>query len=54
MWRQNGYEPFETSSAPEDADQEELVSTHFNTNNFGNFLEVTHRSLTLRNVPAAC
>ena len=55
MWRQNGYEPFEASSAPEDGrDQDEPVSTHFNTNNFGNFLEVHHRSYTLADLPAAC
>lgn len=49
MWRQIGGQPSAVANEDEEIEEEEdPVSTHFNTNKFGNFLEVrlSHSTLT--------
>jgi hypothetical protein len=48
MWRQIGGQPLALAAKEDDdLEEEEAVSTHFNTNKFGNFLEVDPYSLLL-------
>ena len=53
MWPRGSGEASEGPDAPEDdPDYDEPVSSHFNTNNFGNFLEAL-LCCSLRPLPAS-
>ncbi|BDA46674.1 Ran-binding protein 10 [Coccomyxa sp. Obi] len=48
MWRQIAGQPSDALTRPEDEEEEEPLPSHFNTNNFGNFLDVEKDKLTVR------
>ncbi|EIE19632.1 SPRY-domain-containing protein [Coccomyxa subellipsoidea C-169] len=48
MWRQIAGQPSDALTRPDDDEEEEPLASHFNTNNFGNFLDVEKDKLTVR------
>lgn len=45
MWRQIAGQPSDALTRPDDDEEEEPLASHFNTNNFGNFLDVSSTAI---------